>query len=311
MLIITGLLSSVHCVSMCGAINLLATTNKNSNSLKKTIFYNTGRIISYTIIGGIVGLLGNVISLNNTISGIIIILSSILMLLMSINMLGIIRFRTVRLFKIKSKTRNSFIIGLLNGLMPCGPLQTMQIYALSTGSMLKGALSMFLFGIGTVPLMAMVSLSFNIFKGKIKLIINKITSVLILILSLTMLNRGLTTLDIDLSKLSNNYSNYIKATLENDYQVVEIDLTSEGYENIIVQKDIPVKLIINAKRRELISCARDIVIDEYNIEVRLSEGENIIEFIPTQKGNYLYTCSMKMIKNNIKVIDNIDYFKEE
>jgi len=49
--------------------------------------------------------------------------------------------------------KGPFTVGLLNGLMPCGPLQAMQIYALSTGNPLKGALSMLLFSLGTVPLM--------------------------------------------------------------------------------------------------------------------------------------------------------------
>ncbi len=51
------------------------------------------------------------------------------------------------------RKRGPFAVGLLNGLMPCGPLQTMQLYALGTGSALAGALSMFIFSAGTVPLM--------------------------------------------------------------------------------------------------------------------------------------------------------------
>src|SRR5665647_2658897 len=53
----------------------------------------------------------------------------------------------------KSGERGPFIVGLLNGLMPCGPLQAMQLYALGTGSALAGALSMLIFSLGTVPLM--------------------------------------------------------------------------------------------------------------------------------------------------------------
>ena len=107
-------------------------------------------------------------------NGIIILVASLIMLLMSFNMLGIIEFRLpfINKIKLKTKSRNSFIIGLLNGLMPCGPLQAMQVYALSTGSFIKGALSMFLFSLGTVPLMLLVGIFYNLIKGKGKIIIN-------------------------------------------------------------------------------------------------------------------------------------------
>ncbi len=72
--------------------------------------------------------------------------------------------------------------------MPCGPLQAMQVYALSTGSFMKGALSMFLFCLGTILLMLSIGLLFTILKGKWKIIVNKIAAVFILILSLSMFN---------------------------------------------------------------------------------------------------------------------------
>lgn len=67
------------------------------------------------------------------------------MFLMALSMLGVIPLRKVKISKGKLKTKSPFLIGLLNGLMPCGPLQTMQVYALSTGSPIKGTISMFLF----------------------------------------------------------------------------------------------------------------------------------------------------------------------
>ena len=92
--------------------------------------------------------------------------------------------------------------------MPCGPLQAMQVYALSTGSFIGGALSMFLFSLGTVPLMLFVGIVVNIFKGKRKILINKIASILILILSIVMLNRGLLSLNIDLFRGFKNYGDF-------------------------------------------------------------------------------------------------------
>lgn len=308
MLFVTGLLTSIHCISMCGSINLVASiNNENKRDFKRPILYNLGRIISYIVIGGLVGLLGKVISVNNIVSGIIIIIASIIMLLMSLTMLNIVKVR-FKFFKYKVNNRNPFIIGLFNGLMPCGPLQAMQVYALTTGSMFKGALSMFLFGLGTVPLMLFTGVVFSSMKGKTKILINKIASVLILVLSLIMLNRGLLSLNIDLFK-NNNYCDYVKTTIKDGYQEIEFDLDYDNYEDIIVQKDIPVRIIINASKDKLTGCNNEIIISKYNIKKKLELGVNVIEFTPNKEEIISYTCWMNMIKNNIKVIDDISYFE--
>ena len=224
MLFITGLLTSIHCISMCGAINLMATvTKENKVNLKKPIFYNLGRLISYTFLGGIVGLIGSVISVNEKINGLIIIFASIIMFLMSLNMLNVIKFRLPKLkLKNRIKTNNSFIVGLLNGFMPCGPLQAMQVYALSTGSFIKGMLSMFLFCLGTIPLMFSIGIILNVVNGRKRIILNKVASILILLISIGMLFRGLSTIGINCNILFNNYKNYTASTIYNDYQEVKI-----------------------------------------------------------------------------------------
>lgn len=123
------------------------------------LLYNGGRIISYTILGGIVGALGSVLSLSISVKAGIQIFAGVFMIIMGLNMSGFSIFRRFNLrlpwsaCSIKKKPKTPFLIGVLNGLMPCGPLQTMQLYALGTGSAFNGALSMFLFSLGTVPLM--------------------------------------------------------------------------------------------------------------------------------------------------------------
>ncbi|MBR1718660.1 MAG: sulfite exporter TauE/SafE family protein [Bacilli bacterium] len=309
MLFVTGVLTSIHCISMCGAINLIAIIDSKNKNFKRPLLYNSGRVVSYTIIGGFAGLLGSVFKINELVSGIIIIIAALLMLLMSLNMLGVIDLRLKLGLNVRTKTRNPFIIGLLNGLMPCGPLQAMQVYALSTGSFIKGALSMFLFSLGTVPLMLSIGIIYNLIKGKRKILLNKIASILILILSIVMLNRGLLTLNIDITKPFNNYDNYKSSKLNDNYQIVEFDLSYNSYEDIIVQKGIPVKMIIHVDEKYLTGCNNELEIKDFNIVKKLKSGENIIEFTPNNVDTYTYTCWMNMIKNNIKVIDDINYFK--
>ena len=309
MLVVIGLLTSIHCISMCGAINLLAVYDTKRN-IKNSFLYNFGRVLSYTIIGAIVGLLGSLLKVNETINGIIVIISAIVMLIMSLSMLGIIPLISLK-YNYSNKSKSSFIIGLLNGLMPCGPLQAMEIYALSTGNVFTGALSMFLFGIGTVPLMFSLGFIYNLFKGKTKLLVNKISAILILLLSLVMFNRGLLSFNIDLFNKSSNYDEFISSVLHEDYQVVEIDLSIDHFEDIIVQKGVPVKLIINVEEKNLTTCNNWVMMRNFDVLQRLYVGKNEITFTPNEVGDYFYTCRMNMLKNRIKVIDDKDYFKEK
>ncbi len=307
MLFIIGLLTSIHCISMCGAINLMSAVG-GKNSIKRPLLYNVGRVLSYTIIGGVVGLLGGVIYFNDTISGIIILISAIFMFFMALNMLGILKIKSVH-FKYKLRNKNPFIIGLCNGLMPCGPLQAMQVYALSTGCFVSGAFSMFMFGIGTVPLMFFTGFLVNVLNSKWKVIINKIASVLILLLSFVMISRGISTLGFNVNSIFNNYGDYTASVIKDGYQEVNIDLSYSSYDDIIVQKGIKVKLIINVSKEYLTGCNNEVVISEYSIKKHLKVGKNIIWFMPNETGEYTMNCWMNMINNSIKVVDDYNYFE--
>lgn len=168
---------------------------------------------------------------------------------------------------------------------------------------------MFLFCLGTIPLMLSVGIIYNIIKGKEKILINKVASILILILPIVMLNRGLLSLNIDITKPFTNYSEFTSSKLKGNYQIVEFNLNYNKYEDIILQKGVPVKMIIHVKSKYLTGCNNEIILRDFNIIKKLNVGDNIIEFTPEKTGDYTYTCWMNMIKNNIKVIDDIDYFK--
>lgn len=298
MLFITGLFTSIHCISMCGAIQLLFFFPNDKFDKKRILIFHLGRILSYTIIGGIAGLVGNILAINTKVLAILILLSSFCMMIMSLNMLGILSIKKIHFSKIVSKSKNPFLIGLLNGLMPCGPLQAMQVYALSTGNLVSGSISMLIFGLGTLPLMLVSYTVFQFFHGKRKILVNKLASILIFILSIMMFNRGLSMLDINLFHVD---SNYLTATIVDNYQVVEFDLDYDHYQDIKVKKDIPVKMIIHVDKNKLTGCNNEILISKFNIKKKLEVGENIIYFTPDKKENITYTCWMNMIMNTIKV----------
>ena len=322
-LFVVGVLTSLHCVGMCGGIMLSQSLSKESKNrfeaIQPALLYNIGRVVSYTILGGIIGALGSVFSLSIVAKSAMQIFAGVFMIIMGFNMAGFSVFKKFHIklpfsaCKIKNKSGSPFIVGILNGLMPCGPLQTMQLFALGTGSAAKGALAMFVFSIGTVPLMLTFgALSGLLSKGYTKKIL-KFSGVLIIVLGLIMGNRGLALAGIDTNPMTAFASNsaapsnaYVaKATLQDDIQIINMTADNNGYSPnaFYVQKGIPVKWIIDGK--EMNSCNNAIVARELNLEWKLKKGENIQEFIPGDK-DINFSCWMGMIRGVIKVVDNLD-----
>ena len=318
MLFIIGLFTSLHCVSMCGGINLSQCLNNNVtndkgklSTVKPAFLYNLGRVISYTIFGGIVGSIGSVISFTGWMQGLIQLIAGIFMVIMGLNMLNIFPWlrklnpKMPKLFakKFKSKNNNSpFFVGLLNGLMPCGPLQAMQIYALSTGSVTKGAISMFLFSLGTVPLMFGIGALSSYMSKRFSNKIMKFGAILVVVLGFVMFNNGLALSGINLSQGS-GASSAVRAEVEGDVQVVTTELKGGRYEPVIVEVGKPVKWNIKASNGSINGCNNRMFIREYGIEKSLENGDNIIEFTPTEIGTFTYSCWMGMIKSKIYVVN--------
>jgi plastocyanin domain-containing protein/sulfite exporter TauE/SafE/copper chaperone CopZ len=332
MLFIVGMLTSIHCVGMCGGIMLTQSLDKNNivkenqnkfKTLLPAILYNAGRVTSYTIIGGIVGALGSVLSLSLNVKAGLQIIAGLFMVIMGLNMTGFSIFRKFNIklpwssCKIKNKPKAPFLVGMLNGLMPCGPLQTMQLYALGTGSAVSGAVSMFLFSLGTVPLMLVFgAISGFLSKGYTKQLL-KFSGILVIILGIIMGNRGLAlagvgvpnvntlTQSLSGSEAQATTSNIGKPTIENGVQIIRMTADNNGYtpNAFYVQKNMPVKWIITGS--QLNSCNNAVVIPSLNIQKTLKSGENIIEFTPEDK-DINFSCWMGMIRGVIKVTDNLD-----
>ena len=334
MLFVIGLMTSVHCVAMCGGINLSQCITKsefdNKNKLtafKPSFLYNLGRVISYTVVGGIVGALGSVLTLTGAFRGMVQLVAGLFMVMMGINMLSVFpwmrkftprmpRFFAQKINSEKRRSKNPLIVGLLNGLMPCGPLQAMQIYALSTGSAINGAFSMFLFSLGTVPLMfglgAISSVLTKKFTGKIM----TVGATLVVVLGLSMFSNGWSLSGISTKLMPSSAVSDTSQLNESDlvikdgYQIVNSTLSSGSYPAITVQAGMPVKWTIDAPQGSINGCNNTIIIPEYNIEYKFKTGENTIQFTPKKTGKFSYSCWMGMIRSDITVVEQGNVLKE-
>ena len=334
MLFIVGLLTSVHCIAMCGGINLSqcipeADDDNGKTPKNKIIFpsllYNTGRVISYSVIGFLLGGMGMLLTggggmgIPLLLQGILKIIAGLFMVIMGIKMLGWIpllrkfqiRFPQRLVDKINKKRRREnrpFFIGLLNGLMPCGPMQSMQIIALGSGNPVSGAAAMLMFSLGTVPLMLGFGSMVSALGKKYTKIVMRVGSVLVVVLGLAMLSQGVSLSGINMYRTGSESEdteelNVAKISASGDMQYVNSELDFGTYPEITVYSGIPVKWTINVPEEVINGCNYKMVISTYGITHEFTPGENVIEFTPGESGTVQYTCWMGMINGKINIID--------
>lgn len=320
-----GALTSLHCAGMCGGILLSQTLSGNTanrrQALRPAILYNLGRVISYTALGGVVGALGSVFAITPFMKAAVMLLAGLFMVITGANMAG---FRVLSKIAARlrlpgslhgqhfgGKSSNPLVVGLLNGLMPCGPLQTMQLYALGTGSFVKGASAMFVFALGTVPVMLLLGALSTLLSRGFTQRVARFSGALVVGLGIVMFGRGLTLAGYGIpvpSFLSGNRAaasgQVAKAVLENGVQTVTTVADSRGYlPNLLyVQRGVPVRWVI--KGEQINSCNGEIIAPSLNISKRLRSGENVIEFTPNQD-DIRFSCWMGMISGRIRVVDDL------
>ncbi|MFN3849852.1 MAG: sulfite exporter TauE/SafE family protein [Spirosomataceae bacterium] len=203
---IMGLVGSLHCVGMCGPISLMMPTDRSKrfNFVLGRILYNSGRILTYSLLGLVIGLLGEQVSLfasQKVLSitfGILIITFLLIpqKLQNQISLIPIvykfnsfIKSKLSRFFK-KYSLFSQFSFGLLNGLLPCG-----LVYAAMSGAFLmshlwEGALFMFLFGLGTVPMMLSFGLGSHWVKNLLGNKLQKLIPITLILSAFLLLYRG-------------------------------------------------------------------------------------------------------------------------
>ena len=200
---IVGLVGSLHCAGMCGplALALPAAGNSTSAYVLGRVAYNAGRIVTYCLLGILLGLAGWTFLLAGIQRWISIALGVALLLgLFASRKLALWQPVTSIVNQLKSRMsvllrRRSFaalaLLGLLNGLLPCGLVYVACAGALATGGILAGASYMGAFGVGTVPMMLAISLSGNLVPTALRLKLVKTIPVCVFLLATLLILRGM------------------------------------------------------------------------------------------------------------------------
>ncbi len=202
-----GFASGFHCIGMCGpiAFSMGLTREQKINFYLQNFTYNFGRIITYAILGAIIGIVGEsfqVAGLQTTLS----IVVGILLISMALFSFGgkdfvtKIPFINKALLKVKLKLSklltkadlsSRFTTGLLNGLLPCGMVYMALTASIAAGGIWQSALYMLFFGLGTFPFMFAIVLIGNFLNQNMRLKIVKIVPIIMMLLGGLFILRGL------------------------------------------------------------------------------------------------------------------------
>jgi sulfite exporter TauE/SafE len=202
-----GFVGSLHCVGMCGPIALALPVHGKGMFARLTgsFSYNTGRIITYSLLGIMFGLLGKgfvIAGYQQWLSlgvGIAILIAYLVPVVVK-EKIGMTRIMLPVVMKVKSllgsflqqRTPGSFLItGILNGLLPCGLVYLAVAGAIATGNVAKSSLFMALFGLGTIPAMLGVAIAKNRITQSMRRHINKAVPVFAVLMACLLVLRGL------------------------------------------------------------------------------------------------------------------------
>ena len=201
-----------HCVGMCGGIVIAYSSTKIEDNWSRKrqaiahILYSFGRVTTYVILGAMFGFLGGVAMFNNLANGTLLIIAGIFMILTGLSLLGEIKFLTLiehsisssnwykKTFRELLQTRtimSFFILGVINGLLPCGLVYFFAVTSASTGSPLYGALVMFIFGVSTIPALFSLGFFVGLYKNSnIRDLILKLASITVIIFGIYTIKNG-------------------------------------------------------------------------------------------------------------------------
>ena len=205
--LLLGFVGSLHCAGMCGPIAIALPLNNQSwfARISGGLLYNIGRTITYAVLGAVLGLAGMGLALGGMQQWISIILGAVMIMAVLIPRMGAagnklailtdsltVRLKNpfVKLFRIRTY-RSLFIIGLLNGLLPCGLVYIALAGALVMSRVYEGAFYMIFFGIGTIPMMLAISVAGNILSRNLRKNLSKAIPVFIILLGILFILRGL------------------------------------------------------------------------------------------------------------------------
>lgn len=331
-----GLVTSLHCVSMCGPMVVTyavkgVETGRFARRLMPNLAYQTAKIASYVLVGLLLGAVGSLLDLG-AVRPYVMVAAGVFMIVLAVGMTGRVpwaarlaprppRFLVSALAATRRRAAASataqrtslatpITFGLLTGLMPCAPLMAAQLNAAASGSASSGALAMLAFGLGTAPLMLAFGTASSLIPRRFKERVMTVLAVVVLVFGATYLNRGAMLLGspVTLQSMTRSVLGGGAAEQSAGYRtgsdgVVEVPLVIANTQfvpaTIDVPADVPVRLVV--ERRESNPCSDQLAVPQLGVLADLApNATTVVDLPPARKGSYTLTCGMGMMSGTVR-----------
>ena len=334
--LLIGLVAAMStCLAVAGGLLLAVAAKYNElhpnisgwQKFKPNIYFNIGRIISYTVLGGVIGAFGSALTLSSRMNGVLTITASIAMILLGFQLLKIFpnlarlqlkmpKFLGHKVHDAAAKEHWAapFLLGGATFFLPCGFTIALQLYVLSKGSIITGALTMLVFSLGTLPSLISLGAITSYIKGSIQKDFLKFAGVVVVLLGIFNMSNGLNLAGINFdlspstqadytSNINPFIANYIKNSrapaqkleVVNGKQVAKMKVVDLNYlpAKFVVLQGVPVEWQIDASQAA--GCAQVINAPKIGVFKYLSPNKiNTITFTPKSTGTLSFSCSMGM-----------------
>lgn len=309
-----------------GGLLASVVANQPTKSIWPTASFLIAKLLSYIILGFLLGGLGKIIAVTDTVRIAMQLLAGIYMVIVALDLLRIHPFFhyfiikppkfLTKIVKNQSKSNELFapaLLGVLTIFIPCGTTLAMETLAISTGSPFKGAVIMGIFILGTTPLFLGLGTVTSFLKDAFREKFFKLAALVIIYLGVSSINVAFNMAGYSLSDLipfeirlaGTDKQNSVDPNVNvvNGISEVNIRVLPEGYDPslIKVKRGMPVKLNLSVAGKY--GCAAAFTIPKFGIrELVPRQGSIEVMFTPEEKGKVLFTCSMGMYSGNIEVI---------
>lgn len=331
--------ASSSCIAVSGGLLLSTAARFNERyasasplaRMRPVGLFVLGRVTSYGVLGGVIGLLGQALDPSPWVTGGITLLAAVYMLIMGLDMLHLAPAWMKRLMprmpkalshKIMDGEKRThpvmpFLLGALTFFLPCGFTQSLQLYALTTGSALTSGLILFLFALGTAPALLALGLASGSLKGKWGQWFFQFSGALVVVLGLWNIQNGLAitghplrwpSLSSVSTQAATDSSSPDDPNVEYDgtKQVVRMKVSAYGYEpdSITLRAGVPTEWIVDGT--DAVGCQSILQAPQLGVKQLLdvTKTDNKISFTPEEPGVYTFSCSMGMYLGQIKVVED-------
>lgn len=316
--------ASSSCIAVVGGLLLSSSARFNERyvsqsraaRMRPVVFFVIGRIVSYTALGGLLGVIGGILTPSPLVTALITIVAACYMIIMGLEMLHIAPKFLKRLLPSISKNFSHkildghtkehwgmpFVLGAATFFLPCGFTQALQLYALTTHSFWTSAELLLAFSLGTAPALLALGYASSSVKGKAGQWFFKFSGALVIVLGVWNIQNGLAIAGFAPTGAA-PASASTEVTAENGVQVVQMKIGLQGYEpdHFTLKAGVPVRWEVQGNNS--MGCASVLISRQLGIQKYLTSGLNVLSFTPQYPGEIAFSCSMGMYRGSFTVVN--------